>query len=102
MSFLVKILPAKEREVAHLKELHAAQPAQRRGGSPIRDFAAALHGGSRIIAEVKEKSPSHPAFVQHAPPSTLARSYYRNGAAAISIVTDREHFGTSLADVANV
>ncbi|MFT5316679.1 MAG: indole-3-glycerol phosphate synthase/phosphoribosylanthranilate isomerase, partial [Candidatus Krumholzibacteriia bacterium] len=41
-------------------------------------------------------------FVQHAPPSTLARSYYRNGAAAISIVTDREHFGTSLADVANV
>jgi len=102
MSFLVKILPAKVREVSQFKKSQAAQPARRIGDSPIRDFAAALKGGRRIIAEIKEKSPSHPAFVQHAPPATLARAYHRNGAAAISIVTDREHFGTSLDDVAAV
>lgn len=102
MSFLVKILPAKEREVQLLRTAYAAQSAQRLHDLPVRDFHAALKGGSRIIAEIKKKSPSHPAFVQHAPPATLARAYHRNGAAAISIVTDREHFGTSLADVAEV
>jgi len=102
MSFLKEILPAKEAEVRQLKARFAASPAQRPDGAPIRDFKAALTGGDRVIAEIKGKSPSHPEFQQFASPATLARAYRRNGAAAISIVTDTTHFGTSLADVAAV
>jgi indole-3-glycerol phosphate synthase/phosphoribosylanthranilate isomerase len=66
---------------------------------PVRDFAAALRRPLAVIAEVKHRSPSHPHFRQDAAPAQLAAAYQRGGAAALSLVTDREHFGTSLADV---
>ncbi len=100
MSFLQKILPAKQAEVRTLRAVLAqAKPIRT---SEVRDFATALKGGDRLIAEIKRKSPSHPEFHQLASPATLARAYLRNGAAALSIVTDATHFGTSLADVAAV
>lgn len=100
MSFLQKILPAKQAEVRTLRAVLAqAKPVRT---SEVRDFATALKGGDRLIAEIKRKSPSHPEFHQLASPATLARAYLRNGAAALSIVTDAPHFGTSLADVAAV
>lgn len=102
MSFLDRILPAKEAEVKALQATFAARTPRRTADQPVRDFAAALQGGNRIIAEIKHKSPSHPAFVQHAAPATLARAYRRNGAAALSIVVDQANFGTSLADVSTV
>lgn len=102
MSFLQRILPAKQAEVRALKAAFDGKPAARDPALSRRDFAAALAGGDRVIAEIKHKSPSHPAFVQAAVPATLARAYQRNGAAALSIVTDTAHFGTSLADVAAV
>ncbi len=102
MSFLKKIRPAKEAEVRALRAALAQVKPRRIGDRPVRDFAAALQGGQRLIAEIKHKSPSHPQFQQLATPATLARAYRRNGAAALSIVTDAAHFGTSLADVAAV
>ena len=102
MSFLARILPAKQAEVAALRRRFADTPATRPAALPIRDFAAALAGGDKLIAEIKRKSPSHPAFHQAASPATLARAYRRNGAAALSIVVDAAHFGTSLEDVAAV
>ncbi len=102
MSFLQKILPAKEAEVRTLKAAIVQVKPARSIDHPIRDFTAALQGGDRLIAEIKRKSPSHPEFHQLASPPTLARAYLRNGAAALSIVTDAPHFGTSLTDVAAV
>ncbi len=102
MSFLDKILPSKKAEVAALRAAFAKSKPPRPNGLPIRDFEAALAGGNRLITEIKRKSPSHPEFHQAASPATLARAYFRNGAAALSIVTDKNHFGTSLADVAEV
>ncbi|MCB1183621.1 hypothetical protein KDM41_09305 [bacterium] len=99
MSFLAKIRPAKEAEVAALRARFADRPPRRPDDLPVRDFPAALRGGDRVIAEIKRRSPSHPAFRQPASPRTLARAYRRSGAAALSIVVDEAHFGTSLADV---
>ena len=102
MSFLDKIRPGKMLHAKELRERYTVYPPERPANMPIRDFAAAVTGGDRIIAEIKHRSPSHPAFTQPARPATLARLYQRNGAAAQSIVVDQEHFGTSLADVAEV
>ncbi|RKZ17072.1 hypothetical protein DRQ50_05420 [bacterium] len=101
MSFLDRIRPAKEHEAAALRKTHAARtPA--RIGDPVRPFAPALRGGQRLIAEVKRCSPSDPGFRQTAALDRLAAVYERSGAAAISIVTDRANFGSSLTDVAGL
>lgn len=102
MSFLEKILPAKQDEVTNLRQFFAGSSPQRANDMPVRDFPAALRGGNRLIAEIKHKSPSHPAFTQPATPATLARAYQRNGAAALSLVTDAPNFGTSLSDVGSI
>jgi indole-3-glycerol phosphate synthase/phosphoribosylanthranilate isomerase len=101
MSFLERIRPAKVCEAAALRESFSARPPER-PGPPPRGFARALAGGERLIAELKRKSPSDPEFAQGASFPGLARVYERSGAAAISIVVDEEHFGSSLADVAGV
>jgi indole-3-glycerol phosphate synthase/phosphoribosylanthranilate isomerase len=104
LSFLEKILPAKEAEARQLTRAFAAQPPSRPARMPVRDFAAAISGSEAgplaVIAEVKHKSPSHPEFRQFASPARLAAAYRRGGAAALSVVTDEANFGTSLADVA--
>ncbi len=45
-----------------------------------------------IIAEVKRASPSKGAFAMHWDPVELARIYQANGAAAISVLTERHYF----------
>jgi len=102
MSFLQKILPLKQAEVVELKQAYASSKPTRPDDLPVREFHAAMLGGYRLIAEIKHKSPSHASFYQPASPATLARAYKRNGAAALSIVTDAPNFGTSLSDVAAV
>jgi indole-3-glycerol phosphate synthase/phosphoribosylanthranilate isomerase len=98
MNFLDRIRPLKEREAACLREEFAVR-TPRRTGPAVRDFAAALAGRERLIAEVKRCSPSDPHFRQEADVARIAAVYERSGAAAISIVTDRDNFGTSLDDV---
>lgn len=99
MSFLDRILPAKRAEAQRLAAEFAAKPPRRPEDMPIRDFAAAVAGPLAVIAEVKHKSPSHAHLRQDAPPARLAAAYRRGGAAALSVVTDQVHFGTSLGDV---
>lgn len=99
MSFLEKILPGKIAEAEVYAARFSRTAPQRPEDLPIRDFAAALRKSMAVIAEVKHRSPSHPHFRQTAAPARLAAAYQRGDAAAISVVTDAEHFGTSLADV---
>ncbi len=99
MSFLEDIRPLKLAEAAALRESHAARPPCRPADRPVLDFAAALRDGRRLIAEIKGRAPSHPGYALKAPVDRLARAYRRGGAAAISLVVDRGHFGTALADL---
>jgi indole-3-glycerol phosphate synthase len=101
--FLARVVEQKRSAVAQRKQqIPLAELEDRAARVSVRPFRPAIRGGDRIIAEIKRKSPSVPAFKQNGPVEDLARTYHANGAAAISIVTDAEHFGTCLADVALV
>ncbi len=65
-----------------------------------RDFRRALiENPPAIIAEVKKASPSKGVFVDEFRPAGIAAAYEAGGAAAISVLTDQEHFHGSLADL---
>ncbi len=65
-----------------------------------RDFAAALQAKRpAIISEIKKASPSKGVLVENFRPAELARQYEQGGAAALSVLTDREFFQGSLDDL---
>ncbi len=68
---------------------------QAQAAPSIRDFKAALMGPElAVIAEMKAKSPSAGQLVAgHYRPSTIAETYVRAGAAALSVVTQGSRFG---------
>lgn len=95
-------LPKVMREVplADLRATAAVAP-------PARDFAAALRPpdgppGVRLIAEIKRASPSKGLLCRDFDPNTLAETYARSGAAAISVLTDARFFQGDLGHVSQV
>jgi indole-3-glycerol phosphate synthase len=65
-----------------------------------RSFACALRGRKpAIISEIKKASPSKGVLVQDFRPVELARQYETGGAAALSVLTDRDFFQGSLDDL---
>jgi indole-3-glycerol phosphate synthase len=88
---------ARRREQVSLEELERAISA-RVEGRPFNE-ALAAHGIS-VIAEYKRRSPAAGDLPRGADPiEEVVRAYERGGAAALSILTDGEHFGGSLADL---
>jgi indole-3-glycerol phosphate synthase len=101
--FIDQIIKDKEIELAKKKAQHRARELERNMSKhPVRDFRQAIHGGGKVIAEIKAKSPRVAAYRQNGPPEKLASVYQAAGASAISIVTDEANFGTSYADIARV
>ncbi|MEA3377388.1 MAG: indole-3-glycerol phosphate synthase TrpC, partial [Chloroflexota bacterium] len=67
------------------------------------DFAAALRRqGVSLIAEVKRASPSKGLLCPDLSSLDLAQTYARNGAVAISVLTDLRFFHGSLDDLARI
>jgi indole-3-glycerol phosphate synthase len=97
------ILEKKNREVAELNRSIDFAGFDLSQFPPTRDFRSALIAGPRaIIAEVKRKSPSRGVLREDFDPIMMASIYEKNGAAAVSVLTDREFFGGSDADLVGI
>jgi indole-3-glycerol phosphate synthase len=88
---------ARRQRERSLSELAAEVETGREG----RPFAEALsRPGTSVIAEHKRRSPSAGTLTPTgASCADLVTAYERGGAAAVSILTEEEHFGGSLADL---
>jgi indole-3-glycerol phosphate synthase len=65
-----------------------------------RPFAEALSRPyTSVIAEYKRRSPSAGTIRDGASVADMVRAYERGGAAAVSVLTDEQHFGGSLNDL---
>ncbi len=89
---LLEIITEKKKEVGRLKK--APLPKCDRNLPPIRDFKAAicLPPQIRLIAEIKFASPSAGVIREQTDPTTIGRIYEAAGAAAISLLTDKQFF----------
>jgi indole-3-glycerol phosphate synthase len=83
-------------EVQYQRDVFERKIAARRD---FRDFAAAIAPAPAIIAEMKKASPSRGVLAADFDPAAIARSYESGGAAALSVLTDREFFQGSLEDL---
>jgi indole-3-glycerol phosphate synthase len=101
LTILEQIVATKQVEISALRSRDREIEAQAVAASPARPFEAALKAGGEVavIAEFKRRSPSGGPIREGADPAAIARSYERAGAAALSILTDREYFGGSLDDM---
>jgi indole-3-glycerol phosphate synthase len=95
---LQRFVRAKEQETARLELTYA-----RHGPPPVcRERAPALapalvqSGPGAVIAEYKPASPSRGAIAPDLSPASAAELFVRGGAAAVSVLTDKTFFGSSL------
>jgi indole-3-glycerol phosphate synthase len=110
---LQKILATKRDEVAAAKvQMPLAELESRaRNAPPVRDFLGAIRarhtaGKAAVIAEIKKASPSAGVFratldgdAAAFDPARFAASYAAHGAACLSVLTDRDYFQGSTADL---
>jgi indole-3-glycerol phosphate synthase len=79
-----------------LADLERALPE----GGLDRPFEEALsRPGTSVIAEYKRRSPSAGEIRAGASVSEIVQAYERGGAAALSVLTEQDHFGGSLQDL---
>ena len=96
---LDKIIAVKREEIAAaMQKLPlAAMRADAESRVLTRDFVGALRakvkaGKPAVIAEIKKASPSKGVIREDFIPADIAQSYAENGAACLSVLTDRQFF----------
>jgi len=105
IEILNKIVTEKKQEVEQKKRSLPVSALKERIArrKETLDFASALSGDSlRLIAEVKRASPSRGVLCPDFNPVALARTYAQGGAAAISVLTETNHFQGSLEHLAAI
>ena len=100
-TYLDKILDRHREVAAADRRPLDALVAEAKACPPTRGFRAALVGGDelRVISEIKRRSPSKGALNIDLDPADMARRYEAGGASCLSVLTDVEHFGGSVADL---
>ena len=105
MKMLDKIIAQKREEVEQIKKVATITYLQERIArqKPPLDLAPALKGDHiRLIAEVKQASPSRGMLSPNLNPIELAQSYAEGGAAAISVLTEANYFMGSIEHLAAI
>jgi len=98
MNILDKIIETKKRDIQALEISYRSSEETGKTTKFIRtDLLNALKSDDiSIIAEIKQKSPSEGTIRKSVDPVKVAKSYEKNGASAISVLTDSRYFGGSL------
>ena len=103
MTFLDDILASTRERVRSSKLNRPPADLKRRikDRDAPRDFAEALskNAGLKLIAELKQASPSQGRLRERFDPAEIARIYEEEGAAAISVLTEERFFRGSLEDL---
>jgi indole-3-glycerol phosphate synthase len=103
MNILDKIIATKRLEIDRNSKIRAFEEIFEEAKSvtrPALSFVEALQkSDNHIIAEFKRRSPSKGFFNADADVETVVGGYSSAGAAAISVLTDRDYFGGSLDDL---
>jgi indole-3-glycerol phosphate synthase len=106
--FLSKILDLKRYEVAAASQGMPEQVLRQEAEKPriktafIERLAGPGPLGINIIAEIKRASPSKGTIRESIDPAEYALKYELGGAAAISVLTDKNFFGGSIEDLRKV
>ena len=93
---------ARHREVADADSRSLDALIERARSMPAaRGFRAALGGadGLAVISEIKRRSPSKGDLNVDLDPAGMAMTYAAGGASCLSVLTDEEFFGGSIADL---
>jgi indole-3-glycerol phosphate synthase len=102
---LDKIIAQKRQEIEQRKKESTINYLQQRIAQqkPTLDLALALKGDHiRLIAEVKQASPSRGMLIPNFNPIELAQTYAEGSAAAISVLTEENYFMGSIEHLAEI
>ena len=96
LGILEQIIIEKERELIVSKQETTIEMLEKLinlRSVPLNFVGSLMGNGIRIIAEIKKASPSKGILKNDFHPIKIAESYCQNGAAAISVLTDKRFMG---------